>query len=111
MEIIPVRLLALAAANDELIFFRQNLEIALREACDGQRDAQALGLALRAGQTLDIVGRLAIVGGLRNPVERLLDLVEAEQERVPGGRGSGHRGRHPESEASALRDLPRPGVR
>ena len=47
------------------------------------------GLAVLSGNALDIVGRVA-VGGLGDPIERSLDLVESEQERAGQRRNSGH---------------------
>jgi hypothetical protein len=52
-----------------------------REARDRERDPQTLGLAVLAGDPLDVVRRVA-VGGLGDAVERTLDLVESEQERA-----------------------------
>ena len=47
------------------------------------KDAKALGIAFRARQTLDVVRRIAVVRGLGDALERLLDLVEAQEVRVP----------------------------
>jgi aryl-alcohol dehydrogenase-like predicted oxidoreductase len=50
-----------------------------REAGDRQRDAQALGVSVLAGDPLDVVRRIAVCT-LGNAIERTLDLVEPEQE-------------------------------
>jgi hypothetical protein len=52
-----------------------------RETSDRQRDSQAFGLAVLAGDALDIVGWIAVCT-LGDSVKRTLDLVEAEEKRT-----------------------------
>ena len=66
-------------ANEELAFLDRDVELIAGEAGDRQRDAQALGVPVLAGDPLDVVGRIA-VGGFGDAIERTLDLVEAKQE-------------------------------
>src|SRR5262249_21335154 len=81
MEIVVLLVVLLAPADHELTLLDRHVELIAREARDRERDAQTLGLAVLAGDPLDIVGRVA-VGGLGDAVERTLDLVESEQERA-----------------------------
>ena len=79
MEVLPGLLLALAAADRELVFLDGDVEFVAGETRDRQRDSQPFGPAVFADDPLDIVGRIT-VGGLGDPIERPLDLVEAEKE-------------------------------
>src|SRR5262245_47379986 len=81
MEILVLLLLLLPPANDELALLDRHVELIAGKPRDGERNSQALGLAVLAGNPLDIVGRIA-VRGLGDAVERTLDLVESEQERA-----------------------------
>ncbi len=82
MQIGALPVVLLAPADHELVFLQRDLELVARETGHRQRDAQAIGLVLaRAGETLDIVGRIAVAGGARDPVERTLDRLEPQQER------------------------------
>src|SRR5437764_15163828 len=74
---------------DALAFLYRHFEMISSESGNRQGNPQALGLALVAGNALDVVGRIA-VGGLGDTVERSLDLVESEQERAGQRRNSGH---------------------
>src|SRR5262249_52223853 len=89
IEIVVLLLVLLASADDKLALLDRHVELIAGEARDRQRDPQALGLAVLAGDALDIVGRIA-VGGLGDAVERTLDLVESEQEGAGQRRNSGH---------------------
>ena len=51
------------------------------ETGDRKRDAQAFGLTGISGDSLDVVGRIAVCA-LADPIERPLDLVEAQQKRT-----------------------------
>lgn len=70
-----LRIVPLAAADDELIVLLRDLQVVHGEAGHGQRNAQPV-----LGRLLDIVGRVT-VGVLGNPVEHLLEVVEAKEER------------------------------
>ena len=54
----------------------------VREARDGERDAEPVRLLTRAGEPLDVVGWVTLVGALGDPVEGALDVVEAEKKRM-----------------------------
>ena len=82
-------LLLLTPADDELALLDRHVELIAGEPRDRERNPQALGLAVLAGNSLDIVGRIA-VGGLGDAIERSLDLVESEQERAGQRRNPGH---------------------
>src|SRR5215218_11185093 len=94
MQVLPRLVIALAAADDELAFLERDLELVPGEPRDRERDPQPFRLALGAGDALDIVGRIAVARGFRNAIERLLDLIEAKEERVPERRLTRH-GRSP----------------
>src|SRR5262249_45704613 len=89
MEILVLLLVLLTAPDDELAFLDRHVELIAGEAGNRQGNPQALGLALVAGNALDVVGRIA-VGGLGDTIGRSLDLVESEQERAGQRRNSGH---------------------
>src|SRR5262245_59789292 len=89
MEVMALLVVLLPPANDELALLDRHVELVASEAGDRQGDPQALGLAVLAGDPLDIVGRIA-VGGLGDAVERTLDLVKSEQEGAGQGRNPGH---------------------
>src|SRR5262249_49450479 len=89
IERVGLLLVLLASADDELALLDRHVELITGEARDRQRDPQALGLAVLAGNALDIVGRIA-VRGLGDTIERTLDLVESEQEGAGQRRNSGH---------------------
>src|SRR5262249_1319081 len=89
MEVLVLLVVLLPAADNELALLDRHVELIAGEPRDGQRDPQALGLAVLAGNALDVVGRIA-VGGLGDAVERTLDLVESEQEGAGQRRNSGH---------------------
>ena len=80
MQILPLLVIHLTAANDELIFFYRDVELLAGEASHCQRDSQALRLPLAAGEALDIVGRIAIRGRPADPVERPFDIVKPQKE-------------------------------
>src|SRR5471030_498997 len=75
MEIHAVRLVDLLAAHRELVLDQFDRQILGAETRDGERDAQAV-----LADLLDIVRRVAF-GALGQPVERALELVEAQQQR------------------------------
>src|SRR5262249_39111438 len=79
VEVLPGLLVALTTADRELVFLDGDVELVAGEARNRQRDAQPLWPAVFSGDPLDIIGRIT-VGGLGDPVERPLDLVEAEKE-------------------------------
>src|SRR5665213_560026 len=74
MKVDPLLLLGLLAADDELVVFDLDGKVVHREAGDRQGDAQGV-----LAELLDIVGRVSIGCCLGHPVERSLELVEAEQ--------------------------------
>src|ERR1043166_8490976 len=84
VEILSFLLVLLAPANDELTFLQRDVELIARETGDRQRDPQAFGLPVLAGDPFDVVGRVA-VRSLGDAVERTLDLVE------PKKKGTGQR--------------------
>ena len=80
----------LPTPDDELALLQGHLQLVPGETGNRQGDPEALRIVLGAGQTLDIVGRVAVPAGLCDPIERLLDLVEAQQKRMPEGRLTRH---------------------
>src|ERR1700720_4956421 len=97
MEILTRLVVLLAPAYDQLLLFHRHVELIAGEACNRQRDAQALGLAVISGNPLDIVRRITL-GGLRPAIESALDFVESKQKRAGQGRNSGHGIKAPESD-------------
>src|SRR5829696_3001920 len=77
MEEVPCLVVGLTSPDDELALFQGHLQLIPGETGNGQGDAEALGGAVRASQTLDVVGRITVPGRLGDPIERLLDLIEA----------------------------------
>ncbi len=75
MQVHPLPVVLLLAANRELRILDAHFEILGPEAGDRQRDAQVV-----LGDLLDIVGRITVARGLRHPVERSLEMLEAEQQ-------------------------------
>ena len=82
MQKLAILVVALAPPDRQLVFFQRDLELLPSKARDGQRDAQAIGLVLRPGHPLDIVGRVTLARALGDAIKRTLDIVEAEQERM-----------------------------
>ena len=81
VEIMPALVVLLLSANDQLAFLQRHIELVAGETGDRQRNAQALRLAILAGDPLDVVGRIA-VRTLGDAVKRTLDLVEAKKKRT-----------------------------
>ena len=75
----------LLAAHDELIAFERQNEIVGGEPGDGQRDAQAV-----LADLFVIVGRITVAAMFGDTVERALELVEAEQQRIVEHRQARH---------------------
>src|SRR6185437_7203760 len=75
MEEDPIGLVGLLATHRELVLDQFDHQLLDREACNGQRDAQAV-----LADFLDIVRRVAF-GVLRQAIERALELVETQQQR------------------------------
>src|SRR3954463_10007906 len=71
----------LTAADDKLVLLDGDVELVARKAGDGESDAKPLRRPLWRADPLDVVGRVAVIGGFGDPIERPLDLVEAKQER------------------------------
>jgi len=94
MKEVPGLVVGLTPPDDELVLLQGHLELVLGKSSDSQGDAQTLGSVLGTGQTLDIVGRVTVSGCFRDAVERLLDLVEAQEKRMPERRLTRH-GRSP----------------
>jgi Trk K+ transport system NAD-binding subunit len=67
-------LLGLAAAHDKLAVLHGDRQITLAEPRHGQRDAIRVLAAL-----FDIVGRVAVVSGLRGPFHEALQLIEPKR--------------------------------
>ena len=80
VEILPGLVVLLPAADDELALLDRHIELITGETGDRERDPQAFGLTVLAGDPFDVVGRIA-VRRLGDAVERTLDLVEPEQKR------------------------------
>src|SRR5690606_18102445 len=74
VQIDPLLVLLLPAADDQLAIFDLNLQVLPRESGNCQRDAQA-GFA----DLLDVIGRITFRRGLRDPVERTLEMVESQK--------------------------------
>jgi len=81
VQIGPLPVFLLAAADDELVLLDRDVQLVAGEARHGERDPQPIRLALGAGEALDVVGRITVASGAGDAVERTLDGFEAEQER------------------------------
>src|SRR5271170_6071470 len=86
MEIDPVLVLFLLAADDELVVLDLDREIVHGETGDRERDAQRI-----LADLLDIIGGIAVGRGLGDAVERTLEMVEAQQQRRIEQRQTGQR--------------------
>ena len=85
MQINPLGIVGLLAADDELIILDGDAEIAHRKSGDGEGDAQRIFAEL-----LDVVGRIPVARDLADAVERPLEMVETEQQRRVEQRQSRH---------------------
>ena len=85
MQIDPVALVGLLAADRELVFDDFDHQAVAGEAGHGQRDAQPV-----LADPLDIVGGIAFCA-LGQTVERALELVEAQQQGRIEHRHTAHR--------------------
>src|SRR5262249_41184941 len=79
VEVLPGLVVLLAPTDEELVLLDRHVELVAIEARHRERDSQPLRPAVSTRNPLDIVGRVS-VGRLGDPIERTLDLVEAEQE-------------------------------
>src|SRR5258707_136168 len=86
MEIDALAVIGLLAADDELVVLDRDRQIGHREAGDRERDAQ-----LVFAELLDVVGWIPVTGDLVDPVERPLEMLEAQQQRRVEQRQSRHR--------------------
>ncbi|CVI14736.1 hypothetical protein AGR1A_Cc20053 [Agrobacterium fabacearum CFBP 5771] len=89
VEKIPLFLLLLATANDELVVGRRHIQIVLRKTGDCNRDTQAFRYVFSAGQALDVVWRIAIIG-LRHTLQRFFHGIKTQQKRVGEWRHAAH---------------------
>ena len=80
----------LAATDHELILLDTDIEFVLAEAGHRKRDPKDLALGPAFDDPFDIVGRIAVTGRLGEPVDSLLDLLEAEEQRVGECREARH---------------------
>src|SRR3954454_24317455 len=71
MDVLPRRVVLLAAPDHELVFLNGYIELVTGKTRHRQRDAQALGLAVATIATFDVVGRIT-VGALDDAIERTL---------------------------------------
>jgi hypothetical protein len=85
MQELFLRRLGLLAANDELATFDRDVQFIAAKACDSERNAQLLFFGL-----FDVVGRIAVCGGLGSPLEQTLEVLETEQKRAVEIDGSVH---------------------
>jgi len=79
-----------AAADDELFVLYGDIELIARETGNRQGDPQHLAMFVGSRHPLDIVGRIAVAGGLGEPVQRPFDFVEAEEKRTGKRRDTRH---------------------
>src|SRR3990167_8672819 len=86
----PRRLVLLPAADDEFVLLDADVEFVFGEAGDGKRDAKDFAVVTVLRQALDILLRITVPGRLGEPVERPLDLLEAEQKRARKRRNARH---------------------
>lgn len=70
-----ITIIALAAADDELVVFLGDMQVIHRETGDGEGDAQPA-----IARLFDVVGGVPF-GILLDPVEHLLEMVKAQEER------------------------------
>src|SRR5580704_1308491 len=75
MDVLPGLVVLLPATDHQLIFLNGYIELIAGKSRHRQRDAQALGLAVAAIATLDVVGRIT-VGTLDDAIKRTLNFVE-----------------------------------
>ena len=68
-----IRLVDLLAADDELVLLDRDFQVGLGKSRYRQDYAQAVLAAL-----LDIVGWIAVIRGLGDPVHQPLEMIEAE---------------------------------
>jgi hypothetical protein len=71
VQINPLRIVGLLAADDELVVFDRDAEVAHREACYRKRDAQNV-----LAELLDVVGRISVARNLADPIEGTFEMVE-----------------------------------
>jgi hypothetical protein len=90
MQEVPGLVFSLPAPDDELVFLQRHLELLPGETGNGKGDAETLGILRSPRHTLDIVGRISISRGFRDTIERLLDLIETQEKRMPEGRLTRH---------------------
>src|SRR5207302_2993801 len=76
MQIDPLRIVVLLAADHQLAVLDRYAQVGHREAGNRQGDAQ-----LVFAELLDIVGRIAVAGDLVDPVQRPLEMLEPQQQR------------------------------
>src|SRR5262249_49144562 len=81
MDILPGLVVLLAPTDHQLVFLNRHIQLVAGKSGYRQGDAQAFGLAVGTIAPLDVVGRVT-VGTLYDPIERALDLVEAQKERA-----------------------------
>ena len=76
MQIDPVAVVFLLAANGELVIGQFDLHVIPGKTGNGEADAQS-----RFAQTLDIVGGITVASGFVGPVEQLLEMIKSQQQR------------------------------
>src|SRR6266436_1181843 len=75
VQINPLRIVGLLAADDELVVFDRDPEVAHREAGYREGDAQRV-----LAELLDIVGRISVARNLADPIQRTFKMVEPQQQ-------------------------------
>jgi purine nucleosidase len=89
VEKFTFRVVALAAAHNQLAFLGGYIQVAFGEACHGKRYPQFFRRPVRAAQTFDIVRRIAVTG-FREAFQCLFHCIEAQKKRAGKGRHSSH---------------------
>ena len=82
----------LTAPDHELVFLEGDFKLVARESGDRKGDAEFLRGVFTARHALYIVGRIAVIGRFRGPVENALEIVESEQIGAGKQRDASHDG-------------------
>ena len=81
VEIGPGAVIDLTAPDHELVFLEGDFKLVARESGDRERDAEFLWRIFAARYSLDIIGRIAVIGRFCGPVEDPLEIIESEADR------------------------------
>ena len=77
----PVFVFVLAPTDEELALLKRDLQLVQCESSNGERYPQTLRMRQILGQTLNVVGRIAVGRGSGHPIKRSFDFIKAEKKR------------------------------